>query len=271
MAILAVVGRTTRDVVDSSPPRPGGVPFHAASALRFVGEEAILVTRCAADDRSMLLAPLEAFGLPVVWEEEPQSAAFRLDYDRGRRLLTIESLCNPWDGIELRSRLRRAVGDADWVHVGALWRDEFSPELLAELARGRRLSLDGHALVRPARPGPISPDAAFDPATLADVDLLHLSEDEVDVLGLTLDAASLQTLGVPEIIVTLGERGSIVVADDLFATVPSRAIAGVDPTGAGDAFTAAYVAARRGGEGPEPSARRATEVVRELLLRRSST
>jgi sugar/nucleoside kinase (ribokinase family) len=143
--------------------------------------------------------------------------------------------------------------------------------VLSELASGRRLSLDGHALVRPARLGRIEPDAAFDPATLAAVDVLHLSEDEVEALGLRLEPESLRTLGVPEIVVTLGERGSIVAARDLFEPVSARVVNGADPTGAGDAFTAAYIAARRAGEAPVPSAETATGVVRGLLQERSSS
>ena len=49
-----------------------------------------------------------------------------------------------------RSRRRVAVGRADWVQVGALTRADFPADVLAALARDRRLALDGQALVRPA-------------------------------------------------------------------------------------------------------------------------
>ena len=269
MGLLAVVGHTTRDVVDSGAARAGGVPLYAGRALAALGEKAVLITRCAERDRA-LLDSLQALGLPVVWRPEIQSAEFRLEYRGNERTLSIDALGEPWTPSDARGWVGEALGDADWIHAGALWRGDFPVETLAELARGRRLSLDGHALVRPARTGLIRPDADFDAATLAEVDLLHLSEDEVVALGLTLDAESLRTLGVPEIVVTLGDRGAIVVADGLFTRVPVRPLAGVDPTGAGDAFTAAYIAARRAGRGPAPSARRATEVVRQVLEERTT-
>jgi sugar/nucleoside kinase (ribokinase family) len=48
--------------------------------------------------------------------------------------------------------------------------------------------------------------------------------------------------------------------------VPARAI-DTDPTGAGDAFTTAYIVGRNAGFGPAGAARRATAVVASLLTR----
>ncbi len=67
--MLAVVGHTTRDLVDALPPRPGGAPLYAARALRALGEPGLIVTRCAAQDEA-LLGPLRASGLRVVWRPE---------------------------------------------------------------------------------------------------------------------------------------------------------------------------------------------------------
>lgn len=264
MGLLAVVGHTTRDLVDSRPPRPGGAPLYAARALRALGEPAVVVTRCAEADRG-LLEPLRATGLPVVWRPEAQSAVFRLEYREGGREVAIEALGEPWTPEDARGWLGEALAEADWVHAGALWRGDFPPETLAELRCGRRLSLDGQGLVRPGRVGPVEPDAGFDPAALAHVDVLHLSESEAAVLGLALDERSLRSLGVPEIVVTLGERGSVVFAGEIAELVPARALERVDPTGAGDAFTAAYVVARRRGHAPASAARRATTLVHGLL------
>ena len=54
---------------------------------------------------------------------------------------------------------------------------------------------------------------------------------------------------MPEIVVTLGPRGGLVLAGGTAELVPAPAAATVDPTGAGDAFAAAYVvgAQRRAG------------------------
>ena len=127
------------------------------------------------------------------------------------------------------------------------------------------MSFDGQGLVRPGRSGPVRLEPSLDPLLLSTIDVLHLSIDEADALGLSLDGRSLGSLGVPEVVVTLGEEGSIVWRRERTDRVPARPVAGADPTGAGDAFMAAYLASRRGGDGPAAAARRATEVVHGLL------
>jgi sugar/nucleoside kinase (ribokinase family) len=262
--LIAVVARTTRDLVDGRPASAGGVAYHAGRALRALGEPAVLVTRCAAEDGD-LRAQVEALGLPVAFRAERVTSTFRITSGDGERSLSIEALGEPWTVEDVRGFAAPALAGADWVVAGALWRGDFPPDTLAELARGRRLALDAQGLVRPGRPGPVELDGSYDPALLAPVDVLHLSEIEAAALGLTLEAPSLAALGVPEVVVTLGARGSLVVAGGVATHVPARPLVGADATGAGDAFTAAYVAARRHGRPPAVAARRATSLVRALL------
>ena len=262
--MLAVVGHTTRDLVDALPPRPGGAPLYAARALRALGEPGLIVTRCAAQDEA-LLGPLRATGVRVAWRPETASPTFRLRYQDNVRDVTIEALGEPWLPEDADGWLGEALAGADWVHAAALWRGDFPAETLARLARGRRLSLDGHGLVRPGVLGPVVHDSAFDPALLESASVLHLSEDEARALGLELEESALGALGVPEIVVTLGERGSVVYADGTLEEVPATPVAGADPTGAGDAFMAGYLARRRVADPPAAAARRATALVAALL------
>src|SRR5206468_93853 len=78
----------------------------------------------------------------------------------------------------------------DWVHVAPLARSDFPVETLAELARGRRLSLDGQGLVRPAEIGPLRLDGGYDPALLRAVTVLKLAEEEALLLADGLDEGS---------------------------------------------------------------------------------
>jgi sugar/nucleoside kinase (ribokinase family) len=262
--MLAIVGHTTRDVVDGGAPRPGGAPIYAARALRVLGEPALIVTRCAAEDEG-LLAPLRATGLRVVWRPEAASASFRLLYRNGVREVEIEALGEPFSPEDARGWLGRALREADWVHLGALWRGDFPAETISELAGRRRVSFDGQGLVRQARLGPVQPDAELDRGLLAAVNVLHLSVDEAGALGLRLGERSLGKLGVGEVVVTLGAEGSLVYANGRTERVPARPVASADPTGAGDAFMAVYLASRRRGHSPASAARRATAVVHGLL------
>jgi sugar/nucleoside kinase (ribokinase family) len=263
---LAVIGHTARDLVDGSAPRAGGVPLYAALALAELGEHALVVTRCAPEDRS-LLASLYAAGLPVVWHPEQQTPVFRLRNLGDQREIEIEALGTPWSVADVDGWLGDALAGVGWAHAGALWRGDFPPDTLAALARGRRLSFDGQGLCRPGRVGPVSRDGSFDPGLLAHVDVLHLSLSEAEALGLSLDAVSLATLGVPEVVVTMGSRGSVVYARGVAEHVAAEPLEVDDATGAGDAYTIAYIASRRAGHNPRSAARRATGLVHGLLSR----
>jgi sugar/nucleoside kinase (ribokinase family) len=262
---LGVVGLVSLDRVDGGLPRLGGAPFHAARALRLLGHPAVLVTKLAAEDSGR---GLHALGVPVVARPAARTIAFRIEnQDDGQRSLELEELGEPWSAGDAQGWVGDALERADWVHAGALTRDDFPPETLAALRRGRKLSLDGQALVRPGRAGPVELDGEYDPSVLRHVDLLKLSQDEAETLGLTLDERSLGSLGVREIVVTLGRTGCVVYADGLAEHVPTRPVDVADPTGAGDQFMAAYLSYRRRRHAPHAAAHLASEVVHRLLSR----
>jgi sugar/nucleoside kinase (ribokinase family) len=258
---LAVIGNLARDVVDGQPPRVGGAPYYAARALRAIACPARIVTKSAEADRG-LVRTLVSVGVPVTWLPSPATSAFSFSYEGDDRSMTIEALGEPWTPEQAT-----AVGRAAWVHAAPLARSDFPPETLAALARGRRLSLDGQGLVRVPETGPLRLDGDFDRTLLRHVRVLKLAEQEAEVLG-ALEEGGLRALGVPEIVVTLGSRGSLVWAGTRLEHVPAVAVRSrVDPTGAGDVFAVAYLWARHVGEEPVPAARRAASVVSDVLSR----
>jgi len=265
VAGVAVIGNLSRDVVAGGAPRVGGPVFYAARALRHLGARARLVTRCAAGDRRLLLTRLVALGLPVVWEPGERTAAFSFSYEGDVRRMEVDALANPWTPADARGWAGRGIGRSDWLLVGAVSRADFPAETLAVLARGRRLLLDGQGLVRPGRTGTLVPDGEFDPAVLRHVAMLKLSEEEAEAVVGGVDERALRELGVPEVLVTFGSRGSLVVADGRVERITARPVSGVDPTGAGDAFAAAYLSARAVGHRPASAARRASALVVGLL------
>ena len=264
MRPLAVVGNLSRDLVDGGPPRAGGAPFHAARALRVLGRPALVGAKCAESDRDSLLIPLVRLGLPVLWRGGTSTAAFSFRYDGDQRVMTVDALGDPWTTADLHGLER-----ADWVHVGALARSDFPAQTLAALARDRRVSFDGQGLARPARTGPLKLDGDYDPEVLRHVSILKLAEEEARALVGEPDEDALRSLGVPEVVVTQGSRGSLVLAEGKLERVSARAVDGqIDPTGAGDAFAAAYLVSRSTGHAPTAAARRATALVAGLLGRR---
>jgi sugar/nucleoside kinase (ribokinase family) len=255
---LALVGNLSRDLVDGRAPRIGGAPYYAARAWRALGSRATIVTRCAPEDRTAFLRGLSALGLPVIMLPAERTASFSFHYNGSVRVMTVEQPGEEWSPADID-----AVPAGAWVHIAPLLRSDFAADTLAALASGRRLSLDGQGLVRVPEPGPLRLDGDFDPAVLEHVQILKLAEEEAEVIG------AVDRLGVPEVLVTYGERGSCVYAAGRKEDVGAWPVA-ADPTGSGDAFSAAYLAGRSQGLSPVSAARRATALVGALLAGRAS-
>jgi sugar/nucleoside kinase (ribokinase family) len=195
-------------------------------------------------------------GTPVHYIPGATTATFGMSYrPGGDREMTVQALGDAWAVADVPV-LPEAVG---WVHVAPLARSDFPPETLAAVARQGRLSLDGQGLVRASRTGPLVLDGDFDPELLRHVWVLKLSDEEAGVVG------DPRALGVRELVLTHGERGATVVARGAETSVPAFALRCSDPTGAGDGFCVAYVAARDAGLAPAAAARRATAVVAAML------
>lgn len=266
MSDIAAIGNLSLDVVAGAPARPGGPVFYAARALARASADAHVAAACAAADREGLLAALEPFGLPVAWYESAATTAYAFHYEGDRRIMRQDAVADPWPP----ARALEAAEDARWVDVGGLTRADFPPETLGALAAGRRLLVDAQGLVRLPALGPLRTDAEIGDA-LRHVTILKLDEEEALTLAGSADPGRLRALGVPEVLLTLGSRGSFVVTEDVIERVPPVAVTGpVDPTGAGDTFSGAYLAARVAGGAPVEAARSAAEAVAELLVRGSA-
>jgi len=258
---VAVVGNLSLDLVDGAPPRVGGPPYYAARALAALGAPALVRAKSAEADRPRVLRPLEALGLRVEWRVGETTATYAFSYDGDQRTMEVRGLGPAWSAEDF-------VGiDAEWIHVGALFRGEFPAQTLAALAEaGTRLSFDGQGLVRPARLGPLVLEPEPELSLLRHLSVLKLSEEEAVALVGDRDERSLSGLGVPEVVVTLGSRGCLLVTEHRLVEVPADPLE-VDPTGAGDAFAAAYLEERSRGVEPRRAAERATQLVHDLLAR----
>jgi sugar/nucleoside kinase (ribokinase family) len=267
MSSIAAVGNVCLDTLDDAPPRPGGTVFYAARTLARLGAEARIAASCADADAPLLRPALEAFGPPVSWYESETTSAFRMRYSgAGRRTMRLEAVGKAWSAEEAVD----AVASAEWIHVGALVRTDFRRATLAALAGGgRKVLADGQGLVRCAVLGPLRSNGEIGDV-LRFVTLLKLDQSEAELLAGGADPEAVRSLGVREVLLTLGAQGSIVVTADTVVAVPAAEIGDrVDPTGAGDTYSAAYLVARSRSAEPAEAARSATDVVAELLAART--
>lgn len=269
MSRIALVGNLSIDRVAGGPPRAGGGVFWAARAAARVGADVAVATRCARRDRDLALAPLEALGLPVVCGDARSTTAFSFHYEGDRRVMTVDAVGDAWSPQDVDGWAGEALAGAEWALVAGLLRTHFPAETVRALARdGRRLALDGQGLVRLARTGPLARDASVDRSTLAELAVLTLNEEEAETLVGGAEPERLDTLGVREVVLTLGSRGAVVVTDGEATPIAPQPVDGtVDPTGAGDAFSLLYVEGRANGAAPAEAANRAARVVAELIGR----
>ena len=253
--MIALFGNLSRDLLPGQPPRAGGGPFHGARALQFVPVPARIFARAAEADRAVLLPALIKLGTPARFVSGESTATFSFSYNGDVRTMHIEALGDQWRPSDIPQ-----LPSTRWVHVAPLSRHEWPTETIAALARSHRVLLDGQGLVRVPKTGPLQLDDDFDREILRHVWVLKLAEEEAEVVG---DPAS---LGVREVLLTQGSRGSTVYYGGRSEFIPAHAL-NVDPTGAGDAFSTAYIVARNAGFSPPGAARRATAVVASVLAR----
>jgi sugar/nucleoside kinase (ribokinase family) len=262
-ARLAVCGNVSIDVIDGQAPTVGGGPFHCGQGLRLLERPSLVVTKCAPEDRALCVPALAALGLSLTVCDAATTASFGLHYEGEVRHTEVRAVGDAWTTEDVA-----LPPDVAWVHVAPLVRSDFPPSALAALARGRRISFDGQGLVRAAEVGAVRLDAAYDPAVLRHVSVLKLAEEEAAVILSDTSPTTVASLGVPEVVITLGSRGSVVYVNGDATPVPCHPIGDVDLTGCGDAFGVGYLAARSDGLGPVAAARRATALVALLLTSR---
>ncbi len=261
MTELAVIGNLSRDVVAGGEPRPGGGVYWSTRALSRLGVQAAVSAACSATDRPLLLPPLEAFGLPVTWHETSSTTAYSFHYEGDRRIMWQDAVGDPWTP----ERAVEAAADAAWVNVCALTRTDFPPETLAALSEGRRLLVDLQGLVRTPTVGPLHTDEHIGDV-LEHIDMLKLNDEEAETLVGSAEPEKLLELGVAEVILTMGSQGAWIVTPHGVEHVPAVEVAGpVDPTGAGDSYSATYLVRRAAGADPVEAARAAAETVSAFL------
>ena len=225
-------------------------------------QEAIVVAKCGEPERRSYVQRLAALGLPASLAAAGETTSFSFRYDAdGHREMRVDAVGEPWSEGDEPERVLQRV---EWVHVAPLLRGDFPPEALERIARRRRVLLDGHGLVRARRVGLLALDGDFDRSLLRHVSVLKLAEEEAQAILGHGELEELRGLGVPEVVVTFGPGGSLVLTPDAAVRVVARTADG-DPTGAGDAFSVAYLSARAGGHRPVSAARRASALVSALL------
>lgn len=231
----------------------GGAPFNFACRMHELGQRSLLISRIGADAcGKQALATIKAMGLitDCIQRDARRPTGIvniRLDAQHNPDYEIVPNAA--YDYIELTGDLVRTVLNADAICFGVLaQREQVSRqtiERLLDCAEKPLAFLDINLR-----------KACFSQKTIAQslerADILKLNEAEVHVLSRMFnlsgtDLASLarmilRTWSLRCILITLGAKGALALADDSAEVyVPGYKVQAVDTVGAGDAFSAGFV------------------------------
>ena len=210
MTLVTAIGHISRDVVAGAPPRPGGGVFYAARALARLGTSARIAASCADEDRPALLPPLQAFGLDVTWHESSTTTAYSFHYEgNGESCGRTRSETRGRPSTPSAQRATRRGSTSAHSHA-----QTSRPRLAALADEGRQLLVDAQGPVRTAAVGPLQTDGDIGDV-LRYFEVLKLNDEEAETLVGSADPDGLRALGVPEVLLTLGSRGSWVITPEL--------------------------------------------------------
>jgi nucleoside kinase len=257
MAKFLIIGPVTRDTILKSGSKCkgiGGPVYYQAGVLSALKSDVTALVTVGKEDINLLDSFSQDINLNPIWgEETTQFENFYPDENPNHRL---QRACIPANPIEISHFSRIDWDTFDAVLVSPLSPYDVPFETLKYISdqevpvylgvQGYLRHLEGQKVVLK----PLKDYKKF----LACVDFLFLDEVEAGVIigdsSISLDEISrnLSLLGPDEVIITRGDRGSIVYSsghEDTYKIPAFPSKERVDPTGLGDSYLAAYAFRRQ--------------------------
>jgi len=254
----------------------GGAAANVAAWLAQLGEPAVLVARVGDDAAGRgAIAGLRTCGVDVRATVDPERptgtcVVVVVGPDRERTMLPDRGANLALAPTDLPAEVLRAGGH---LHLSGytLLHEGPRPAGLAALAAARAAAMT--ISIDPASAAPLAacgPEAVL--GWVAGADTLLPNRDEARVLTGEDDPeraarALVARAAVREVVVTLGAQGALWTDGERVAHADAVAGAVVDTTGAGDAFAAGWLAARRRGLDPAGALREACAVAARAVGR----
>ncbi|MDE6153594.1 MAG: ribokinase [Muribaculaceae bacterium] len=228
---------------------PGGTAFYFAHALSHLDHSGFKLITSVGPDEVKAADDIRALGIDVEVIPSRRSVFFENKYgenlnDRTQRVLakadpfTVDNLAN------VQARI---------YHLGTLLADDFSLDAIKMLSKRGIVSVDAQGYLREVRGEQVHPiDWADKTEALKYIDILKANEKEMETLTGSSDpyeaAQKLAQWGCKEVLLTLGDHGSLIYADGRFYQIPAFPTPSVvDATGCGDTYMAGYLYSRSRG------------------------
>ena len=254
MKDICCIGHLTRDKIitpQSTVYMAGGTSFYFAHALNHLPQGKVefqLVTKVGEESMTEI-EKMRQEGIDVVCHPSRHSVYFENKYgaDTNRRTQRVLAKADPFTIKEVEQLEARVF------HLGSLLADDFPIEVVETLSHKGLISIDVQGYLREVSGESVHPCAWNDKEqVLAMTDILKLNEYEMQVITDSNDphtvATKLARMGVREVVLTFGDYGSLIYADDQFFEVPAyKPQHLVDATGCGDTYSAGYLYCRSQG------------------------
>lgn len=230
---------------------PGGTAFYFAHALSRLDHSGFKLLTSVGATEMKAVDDIRAIGIDVDVIPSRKSVYFENKYgenpnDRTQRVL---AKADPFTVDNLRD------AEAKVFHLGTLLADDFSLEAIKFLSSKGIVSVDAQGYLREVRGEHVHAiDWADKTEALKYIDIIKANEKEMETLTGTTDpheaALKLAGWGCKEVLLTLGDQGSLIYADGIFHEIPAYPTAEVvDATGCGDTYMAGYLYSRSRGAG----------------------
>jgi len=252
MADICCIGHITLDKVITpkfTAHMPGGTAYYFAKALKNFNHTGFKLVTSLGKSEMSTVDELRGEGIDVEVIPSRRTVYFENKYgentdDRTQRVL---AKADPFTNEKLQNIKARIF------HLGTLTADDFSLDVIKELSARGLVSVDVQGYLRRINGEQVVPvDYEEKREAMKYISILKANEMEMEVLTDTADpkkaARILASWGCPEVILTLGEKGSLIYSENTFYQIdafPSQEI--VDATGCGDTYMAGYLYKRSQG------------------------
>ncbi len=243
---LCCVGYITKDRVitpQKAVDMPGGTAYYFAEAIRHLSTDGFRLVTAVEEAQQPVVDDMRSKGIDVLCLPTRRSVCFENIYgaNMNERRQRVTALPDPFTVEGL------ADIDADVVHLGSLLHDDFSLDVIRHLASRSLLCADVQGFLREVRGEEVChTDWSEKLEALKYIHTLKANEQEMEVITGADDpheaALILADWGVREVLLTLGDRGSLIYARGEFHDIPAYPTMTIaDATGCGDTYMTGYL------------------------------
>lgn len=243
---ICCIGHITLDKVIT--PRfeaymPGGTAYYFAKALKSFDHDNFRLVTAVGDSEMGVIDELRNDGIDVKVIPSRKSVFFENKYgeDMNNRTQRVLAKADPFTADNLSDV------DAEIYHLGTLLADDFDLDTIKALAKKGRVSVDVQGYLRKVvGEDVVHVDYDKKREAMPYISILKANEKEMEVLTGVSDpyeaARILADWGCKEVLLTLGDKGSLIYAGGKYHKIPAlppRDL--VDATGCGDTYMAGYL------------------------------